>query len=184
MDTKRYNCIMLRIALVVLLAAGVASASAQDSPLVALAKRTNRKASKTPVITNETVAASKGRLSTAAGDTTASTSTQTAVVAGTVSPAPMAPQAKAKAEAQAQAQAQAATPEVPAYRTPTNPASTVRNIEPQSSARNTDPQITARTIDPSAAPVNANPQSTARTIAPESTARTIQPQQTTSKPQQ
>ncbi len=182
MDTKRYNCIMLRIALVVMLVAGVASASAQDSPLVALAKRTNRKASKTPVITNETVAASKGRLSTAAGDTTASTSTQTAVVAGTVSPAPMAPQAKAKAEAQAQAQA--ATPEVPAYRTPTNPASTVRNIEPQSSARNTDPQITARTIDPSAAPENANPQSTARTIAPESTARTIQPQQTTSKPQQ
>ncbi|HEX2123617.1 MAG TPA: hypothetical protein VHL59_18450 [Thermoanaerobaculia bacterium] len=174
---------MLRTALVVLLVAGVASA--EDSPLVALAKRTNRKASKTPVITNETVAASKGRLSMAAGDTTASTGTQetsAAVVAGPVSPARLAPQAKADAQPQAPAPAAAAV--VDPYRTPTNPASTVRNIEPQSSARNTDPQVTARTIDPSAAPVNANPQSTARTIAPESTARNIQPQQTTSKPPQ
>ena len=56
---------MLKIAAVCLLVAGVAVA--EDSPLVAAAKRTNRANPKAKVITNETVTQSKGRLSVASG---------------------------------------------------------------------------------------------------------------------
>src|SRR3954447_11397262 len=58
---------MFRTLLAFLLFAGVASA--QDSPLVALAKHSNRTASKRPVITNDTLATLKGRISFAAGET-------------------------------------------------------------------------------------------------------------------
>ena len=168
---------MRTIAFGLLLAATLVSA--EDSPLVALAKRATRAKSKTMVITNETVTHSKGRFSQASGDST------------TAAPAPAA----------------AATP-VPAPRSQQNPAvltaplkttlpgevgsgaygpSTARIIEPQSSARNIEPTgarptapaaTTVQTIGPTVvAPVT--PQSTARNITP-----TAAPIQGTDKKQQ
>ena len=165
----RYHFVMIRTALALTLVA--AFASAEDSPLVALAKRTNRKVSKTPVITNETLAQSKGRFS-----------------ASTAEPAPL-PRAvttassiaNAQPAAQPQTAAASSVPATPAPR-PIQPAvapaygtSTVRNIDPATSARNIEPQSTARTITPSAPPT-VTPQSSARNVQPSSTARNIQPQ--------
>src|SRR5687767_10909702 len=77
---------MLRITIVLLLVAGVASA--EDSPLVALAKRTNRKASKTPVITNQTVG--RGRIAIPTGGAPP-TPAAAATPAAPATPAPVAP---------------------------------------------------------------------------------------------
>lgn len=153
---------MRKTIVVLVLAAGVVSA--QDSPLVALAKRTNRKASKTPVITNDRVAKSNGRISLAGGE-------------GQALPAAApAPPAEPR-------QVAAVVPATPAASAPA-PASlttTVRNIEPQSSARFIPAQSSARTIDPIAVrPVV--PQSTAPTVQPQSTARNIAPQSSTQPP--
>lgn len=137
---------MRRMIPLLLLIAAVASA--EDSPLVALAKRTNRKASRTPVITNEMVARSNGRLSMPAGET--------------INPAnslpPLAPAAAA------------------ATTKPANAASNTGTVEPQSPIRFLSPQSTARNIDPSSGAVRITPQITAQTVQPESTAQTVQPQ--------
>src|SRR3954470_17286907 len=134
---------MFRTILAVLLLATVASA--EDSPLVALAKRSNRSASKLPVITNESVASSKGRISFTAGETPsvqASAGHVPAPASSTVAPTTPAPPA-----------ARAYTPTTASAATSAdyNLPSTARNIEPQSSATKTEPQSTARTIEPSSA---------------------------------
>lgn len=145
---------MLRTTLAFLLLAGVASA--QDSPLVALAKRTHRTASKTPVITNESLATLKGRVSFAAGQTQSAPAP--AYVPASSAPGP-------------QARTTSAAPAVPVdYSLP----SSARNIEPQVSARTTMPESSAHTIEPT---------SGARTIEPQSTARTIEPQVVVRNPQ-
>ena len=130
--------------------------AAEDSPLVALAKRTNRKAGKTPVITNATLGASttgKGRVSMPEGEALPLPSV----------PASAAPKAAAPAAAPAP-RAAAAAPAAPA--TPAYPSSTARIIEPQSSIRS---------IVPSAAAGMA-PQSTARNVEPQAVAPVKPPQ--------
>jgi len=161
---------MLRTTILLFLVAVASVAWAEDSPLVALAKRTNRKASSRPVITNETVAASKGRISVSSAEPVKSSSPR-----ATGAPAPAAPsQPQARATtAAAPANPQPATPAAP---TSGYPASTARNIEPTSSAQTITPQSTARTIDPSTGARTIDPQSTAGTIQPASTARNIEPQ--------
>ena len=153
-----------------------AFASAEDSPLVALAKRTNHKASKRPVITNETVAASRGWISIAFGETTASS--MTPAVAS--SPSPIPPPSPTVA-----APANLASPTIPsaaATQTSSYPSSTVRNIEPASSVTTVAPESTTRTTEPSSGAGRIDIQSTARTIEPDSTVHNSQPQ--TSKPPQ
>ena len=151
---------MLRLMLVVLLLTSFASAA--DSPLVALANRTNRKASKTRVITNETLAASKGRISVASGEAAGPSAGRR------LPPAPAPPPRVAPQQAQTAAPSATTTP---AY-APT----TARNIEPSSSAQSITPQSTAGTIQPSSGARRIDPQNTSRTIQPASTARTIEPQ--------
>jgi len=154
---------MLRTMIVLLLVA--ATVSAEDSPLVALAKRTNRKASKTPVITNETVARSKGRLSMAGGETPRTQPT--------LMPASTATPESSSAASPSYAQGTAAAATVSSY-----PSSTVRNVEPQSSARTVASQSTARTVEPSSLAGRIEPQSSAQTVRPEITAQTIRPEST------
>src|SRR3954468_6024269 len=129
---------MFRTLLAFLLLAGVASA--QDSPLVALAKHSNRNASKRPVITNDTLVTLKGRISFTAGETPS----------GPIPvyvPAPPTPPAQAPTSLPAPAV-------IPAdYSLP----STARNIAPQTSASTTAPQSTARTIEPSSGARNVEP---------------------------
>ena len=151
---------MFRIVLAVLFLAAVASA--EDSPLVALTKHSNRTASKTPVITNETVASSKGRISFTAGEAPSVQAAPSHVAAPavlTTAPTTTAPPA-----------ARAYTP-VTAPAADYNPPTTVRNIEPQSSATRTEPQSTARTIEPSSGARSVEPQSTARTIESQAVAK-------------
>jgi hypothetical protein len=156
-----------------------AVASAEDSPLVALAKRANRKASKTPVITNDTVARSRGRFSLPAGQETATAADVSSASAGSAAspaapPPPAAMPAPVVTPKPAAAPTQGVTPGTlgtGAYAESTarniQPAqSTVRNIEPQSSARNVTPASSARSI----------PAPTPPTVVPQSTARNIQPQ--------
>jgi len=173
---------MLRTALALLLLATVASA--EDSPLVALAKRSNRAASKTVVITNETVTASKGRISDPAGDTQpAQTTSAPATPRAAATPAPArtpTPQATPAAAPAYPAKKTGAVAASPEYALPT----TARNIEPQSTVRNVDPQSTARNVDPQSTVKNVDPQSTARTIEPQVTVRNIEPQTTNTPPQQ
>lgn len=167
---------MLRTTLALLLFAAVASA--QDSPLVALAKRSNRAASKTVVITNETLATSKGRVSTSESETQVAQTTSAPAPA--TSPAPAAaPQAAAKPATRPASAASAVVPPPAEYSLP----STARNIEPQSTVRNVDPQSTVRNVDPQSTVKNIDPQSTARTIDPQTTARNVEPQTTNQPPQ-
>src|SRR5436853_5077915 len=121
---------MFRTLLAFLLFAGIASA--QDSPLVALAKHSNRSTSKRPVITNDTLATLKGRISFTAGETPSGP-------VPTYVPAPPTPAPHA---APTTSPAPAVTAED--YSLP----STARNIAPQTSASTTAPQSTARTIEP------------------------------------
>jgi hypothetical protein len=153
---------MLRTIVALCLATAFVSASAEDSPMVALAKRTNRKASKAPVITNETLANSKGRMSMSSGETV-----PPPAIALTPSPT-------VQAATKPAAQTIPAASFQPATR-PADPNSTVRNIEPQSSARYITPQSTARTTQAPTAP-NITPQSSNTNITPASTARNITPQ--------
>jgi hypothetical protein len=165
----------MRKALIVALltAALVSATSAEDSPLVALAKRTNRKATpKAPVITNEMVSKSKGRLSMAGGDGTTATNS-----------APTLPPAAAPAPATT------TTPPpvgVPVVRVTSAPApaypSSARNIDPQSTVQFRDAQASARTIDPTSGAGRIDPQSTAGTIQPATTAQNIPPQSTSAPP--
>jgi hypothetical protein len=109
--------------------------SAEDSPLVALAKRANRAKSKTTVITNETVLQSKGRFSQAPG-----------AAMTTVAPLPSTPAAAAPTP-----------PASPAARAPrestTQPGEIGSGAYGASSARMIEPQSTARNITPTAAPI-------------------------------
>lgn len=148
---------MLRTTLALLLVAGIASA--EDSPLVAAAKRSNRQASKTPVITNSTLAKSRGRLSTASEQ---------------LPPLPsptVAPGTKPAAPAPARDETRTTQTQQPA-----TPASTARMIEPSSSARSTAPTSSARSVEPTSGVRNTDPSSTARTVQPQSTAKTVNPQ--------
>ena len=150
---------MLRITIALLLVAGVASA--EDSPLVALAKRTNRKASKTPVITNQNVG--RGRVAIPTGD---------------------APPAVTPAPATTPTAAAPAAPALPAWllesprpAAPPVPelSSTARSVAPQSSAQTTMATTSARNVAPTSGAVNYAPQSTAGSVAPASTAQNVQP---------
>jgi len=168
---------MLRTTLALLLFAG--AALAQDSPLVALAKRSNRAASKTVVITNETIAASKGRISSADGDTQNSQTTAAPAPARPTAARTASPQAPATPAAKPAAKTAAVVAPAAEYSLP----STARNIEPQSTVRNVDPQSTVRNVDPQSTVKNVDPQSTARTIEPQTTVRNIEPQTTNQPPQ-
>src|SRR6266576_1102851 len=140
---------MFRTALALLLLAAVASA--EDSPLVALAKRSNRSASKRPVITNETVAASKGRISFTAGNTQSGQATSAEIpAAATPTVVPPVPAQAGRSATRVYPPASAAAAPTQEYALPTTarnvePQSSVRNVEPSSSVRNIDPQSTVRT---------------------------------------
>jgi hypothetical protein len=162
---------MFRTALALLLLATVAAAD--DSPLVALAKRSKRTASKTPVITNETLEASKGRISYAA-DASSTPSTSAPVPAAAKSTA-------VPADSQPRKQAPAAGPAATAATEYSLP-STARNIEPQSTVTLTTPQSTVHNVDPQSTARAADPQSTARNVDPQSTARNIEPAAVNPKP--
>ena len=163
---------MLRFTIALLLAAGVVSA--QDSPLVALAKRSNRKASKTPVITNQTVGQRSGRISTVDGAVPPLTTGTTAAAPATAaSPAPVTQPARPATPA-APAPAMASSMVAPA-----DPkAASVRNIDPYSTARSVEPSSSARTVAPVSGAQNINPTSTVQTVQPTSTVRTVAPQST------
>lgn len=145
------------LTIVVFLTATLAVANdavADDSVLVALAKRTNRQASKTPVITNETLATSTGRISVASGDAKAT---------------PSAPSTTTATGAKVSVIAVPANPtggtarNIPAQSTATNEA-------PRSSAANAQPQSTARAADASSTASNSSVNSSARYSEPQSTA--------------
>lgn len=158
-----YHVCMIRVAAVAFLLVTV-SAAAEDSPLVALAKRTNRQASKRPVITNETLAKSSNKVSFASGDSL---------------PAPALPKAPSTPTSQQTANSPVAqnAPKDLAGQAGNYPTSTARTIDPQSSARTIDPQSTAGTIQPTSDTVRQiNPTSTAANIQPQSTAQNIVPQ--------
>ena len=164
---------MLRAIVGLFLIASVVSA--EDSPLVALAKRANRKASKTPVITNETVARSRGRFSLPAGQETATAAEvkSASAVPSAATPPPVPMPTPAVTPPPAPAPAQGVTPGT--LGTGAYAASTARNIVPQSSVRNIEPQSSARTTLP-ASTARSIPAPTAPIVVPESTARNIQPQ--------
>lgn len=153
--------------IVVGLLLATAVVSAEDSPLVALAKRSNRTVSKTRVITNDTVGGgSRGRVSMSTGEAV---------------PLPRTGAAPAPAAAPATPQAPP-TPQAPATPQATTPpaaspygTSTVRNVEPQSSARVIAPASSGRTIAPASTSRTIDATNAGR-IDPQSTARNIQPQ--------
>lgn len=160
--------------------------SAEDSPLVALAKRTNRTVSKKPVITNATLSGSagKGRVSMSSGEAVplpsiaaAPARAQSAAAVAAAAATPATPQAPATAAPAA------TTPATPAPAVSAYGASTVRNIDPQSSARAIAPASTGRTIE--AASTSRTIEATnAGRIDPQSTARNIQPQAVPAQPPQ
>jgi hypothetical protein len=153
---------MLKTGLALLLVAGVASAA--DSPLVALAKRTNRKAPKTAVITNDNLATGNGRVSTGS---------QPSGTAPTATPAAQATQA-APATSPAPAPTGARIAGAPApVETPTT---SVRNVEAQSTARNVEPTVTSRSVDAPTTAKYVTPLATAKSNEPPSTVRNIDPQ--------
>ncbi|HEY0139850.1 MAG TPA: hypothetical protein VGF48_03080 [Thermoanaerobaculia bacterium] len=170
---------MLRTLPLVLLLAGTVLAA--DSPLVAAAKRSNRKASKTPVITNDTVGGSRGRVSTSTpAEVTASTNGQPAnaqrasATGMTAAPAPAAP-TKAAAPTEP-------APVVVVSANPSFPTTTVRNIEKSSTAQTSATTSTARIIEATSGARVIEAQSTVQTTSPQSTARNIEPQQTSRPP--
>ena len=149
---------MLPRLLLLVALAGVVSAA--DSPLVALSKRTNRKASKTPVITNHTLA-SRARLAIATTETTeAAPATETAAPTPPPATTPSAPTGAKVTVAGAG----------PGYS-----STTVRNIAPSSSAQTVAPQSTGRALEPASGARTVAPQATAPTVQPQSTARTVDP---------
>ena len=163
--------------MVLLAAMAVSAASAEDSPLVALAKRTNRKASKTPVITNEMVARSQGRLSMPAGETP-SASNALPPLSPASTPRPATTRAAGPSKSQATVATTTATPTTtPTTATPNGPSSTARSYEIQSTARTVTPQSTVRTVEPYSGAGRIEAQSTAQTIQPASTAQYVPPPQ-------
>ena len=105
---------MRRLAIAFTITALTLPVFAQDSPLVAAAKRSNRLGKKPAnVITNETVAASRGRLATSASSSTETAATEQAAKnvppSVTASPA-SAPAAAAPARKPQQAAAPVAAP--------------------------------------------------------------------------
>jgi len=160
----RYYLQMRKLTLAILLLASV-SALADDSDLVALAKRTHRATSKTPVITNDTLAASKGRISISSG--TASTPAATPAVMPAVSTST--PAAKPVAQ---QASVAVAPNRVSAPIDNVTVPAAVASTEPQSSSVHYTPaESTARIMTPESSARDIQPQSTARNIQPESTVR-------------
>lgn len=180
------------LAAVALVTTAVAAA---DSPLVALAKRTNRAGSKSPVITNETLAKTRGTFSTAGGESAAaeppkasakSASTiarQPAVkVEGASAPAPDPAAAKTAPAAASAVLTPRSAPAMSSVGMSVYPQTTVRNIEPQSTARTVTPASTAGTINPTSTASTSTPATSAQNIQPQSTARTIEPQAVQPRP--
>lgn len=160
---------MFRTTLVVILLAGFAAA--QDSPYVALAKRTNRKASKTRVITNETLVrartyseSTEGEQATTAPAAAAATAQQAAVTEETPAPAPV---------ASVNATTGLLLPPVEQLTEPSYPT-TAKTIAPESTAR-TVPAEMARNIEPTSGAQTIEPQSTIQAVEPASSARNIEP---------
>ncbi|HYH07740.1 MAG TPA: hypothetical protein VEK11_11855 [Thermoanaerobaculia bacterium] len=143
---------MRKIVLGLLLVTTVASA--EDSPLVAAAKRTNRKAPKSRVITNDTLARSGGG--------------RMAVASGEAKPLPVVPPSTTPAPAP-QSTSRPSPTTVPA------PAPAMGDGTPYTSARNIDPQASARTIAPTSSITVAPPPSSAGRIDPSSSGRNIDP---------
>lgn len=147
---------------------------AEDSPLVALAKRTKREGSKVPVITNDTLSTS-GRISVAGssepqaapGDKTKTAAT--AQTAQAIAPVPATPVYTPSAPATA----------APAAKEPNIPTTTARYVDPQSTATTIVPQSTLRTSDPTATLQYYTPPSTVNTMPLQSTAHSIAPQPST-----
>ncbi|HVG24073.1 MAG TPA: hypothetical protein VND45_07970 [Thermoanaerobaculia bacterium] len=157
----------MRKTIFAVLVLSAAVVSAEDSPMVALAKRSNRKASKAPLITNETIARSRGHVSLPAGTAVNAPAPLPATVDAATTPAAApTPRAAATEPARTDALGRSYAP------------SSARNIAPESTARNITPTSSARTINPTTAAGNITPQTTAGRIDPRSTARTITPQST------
>jgi hypothetical protein len=159
---------MLRTFIALCLVAGFASA--EDSPLVALAKRTNasRKPSKRTVITNETLAGGRSVLTTAGG--------QAAGSATTTDPSPYALYLATAPRLPVRPASEATPDTMSTDSRPLYPATTARTIEPTITAVTIEPESTIRTIEPTSGAQNIEPQVTARSIPTESTANTIEPQ--------
>ena len=134
----------------------------EDSPLVAAAKRTNRKASKTPVITNAKLSKSRAHLSTAAEN---------------LAPLP-------KPEAAPAPPVRPETTAAPASTRPSAIPTTARSVAPQSTAGTVAPTTGAQTVVPQSTGQTVAPQSTGQSLAPQSTARTVAPQGATPRSQQ
>jgi hypothetical protein len=162
-----YYLIMVRTIIALSLVAGFAYA--EDSPLVALAKRTNasRKPSKRMVITNETLTGSRTQLTTAGGQQTTPATTTDPLVAWLNSPSALPAAVRTPSEA---------APESLPATDSAYPATTARTIEPSITAVTIVPESTIRTIEPSSGAQSIEPESTARSIPTESTANTIEPQ--------
>lgn len=165
-DRKRYYLQMRNLTLAILLLASV-SVLADDSDLVALAKRTHRATSKTPVITNDTLAASKGRISISSGTASPPAPAPAAMpaVSTTSAPAPkpVAQHAAGVAVAPNRVSAPIDNVTLPAEVAPTAPQTSSVHYSPaEGTARSVTPESTARNIEPT---------STARNIQPESTVR-------------
>jgi len=154
---------MRKLTLAILLLAGV-SVLADDSDLVALAKRTHRATSKTPVITNDTLAASKGRISISSGPASAPAPAPAAMPAvSTTTSAPAPQHAAGVAVAPNRVSAPIDNVSMPAEVAPTAPQTSSVHYSPaEGTARSVTPESTARNIEPT---------STARNIQPESTVR-------------
>lgn len=148
---KAISLFLLATVLMVAVTSGM-TAAAQHSPLVALAKRTNRKATKHLVITNETVAASRGRLAVSAG------APPTGLEAR---PDPSSPGATA--------QAGKVTEPAPAQRVAVASRAVASPVAPDNSGRDRTPRTVATIPIPDTAPT-LQPQSTARYLPGASTA--------------
>ncbi len=165
---------MLRATLICLLLTFTATVVAEDSPLVALAKRTNRAKPKAKVITNETLTKDDGRFSTTATQPQINVPPPSAAptTASKSKPAP-APAAQPK-PADSYATGQVRTDLrgmqwVPA--TASNPQ-TSQNIAPVSTQK---PVAVESPYKPTEAP------SSAKSITPDSTARVITPESSQSQ---
>jgi hypothetical protein len=165
----------MRLGIAVLVLAAFTVSAQEDSPLVALAKRSNRKASKTPVITNATVSGSKGRVSFGGGEngqTTAALPAPTIAAATAAAPNAKAQPAKAAA-ASAKPAYPAATAQMPAS---SGPASSATFKPITSTATYVAPPSSARTMPATSAVPVAGAQNTVRTVQPTSSARNIDAQ--------
>ena len=161
-----YHSQMLKVGFTFLALAAAVSAFA-DSPMVQLAKRANRKASTSRVITNATVGKGEGRVSTGS---------QPAAAAPTV---PQSASTTTSAPAKQPAPRTDTAPLPNAYQQPPQknssmPASSAKNVEPTSSAKSNDPTITAHSTTPPSNVKTTQPTAnTVKNTTPSTTARFV-----------